>query len=74
MGAALGDGAVDHDDDLVRAFDGRQAVRDDERRAAGLGLLEGLLDELLRGRVEGARGLVEEEDPRPYSNYYLGST
>ena len=60
--AALHDVAALVDQDQVRAQDGRQPVGDGERGAAGHGPFDGRLDEALADGVEGAGGLVEDED------------
>ena len=64
VGAALGDLPVVEDEDLVRVADGREPVRDRDRGAARADGVDGLLDGLLGLRVEGAGGLVEDEDRR----------
>jgi hypothetical protein len=60
--AALRDAAVLHDEDLVRAADGRQAVGDDDRRAAAQQPVERALDQDLRRPVDVRRRLVEDQD------------
>ena len=55
VGAALGDLALVEDDDLVGVADRRQAVGDDERRAALGELLQRLADGALGGDVQRAR-------------------
>src|SRR5258708_17828233 len=62
VGAGGDDAAVVHDDDAVGRLNGRQAVRDDKRRATLHEALEGELHRLLAFRVERAGGLVEEEN------------
>ena len=62
--AALDDLALVHDEDQVGVADGRQAMRDDEGRAAGEQLLQRCLDELLAARVDAGGGLVQDEDAR----------
>src|SRR5207248_11464419 len=64
VGAALHDLPVLHDEDLVRAADGREAVRDHERRAATPQRTQPVLDGRLALRVEARGGLVEDQDPR----------
>ena len=64
MRALLDDPALIHDDDAVGAFDGGEAVRDDERRAALHQRLERLLHGGLALRVERVRRLVEKQDRR----------
>src|SRR5215475_4128736 len=64
MAAVLDDAAALERDDAVRPPHGRQAVRDDQHRAAlGDGLHVGL-DDALTFVVEGAGRLVEDEDAR----------
>src|SRR5437899_4620636 len=53
--AALNDAAVLDDEDLVGAADRRQAVRDDDRRAAVEQAVERPLDQDLRGPVDVGR-------------------
>ena len=64
--ALLDDAAVAHDEDEVRLADGGQAVGDQERRAVAQQVVDGVLDKLLRLRVEdrksGSAGM-----PRPIS-------
>src|SRR5690606_14483973 len=60
--AALHDLSALHHDDFVAVADGAQAVRDDDAGAAAPA--QALVDVLLSGRVEGARGLVEDQDGR----------
>ena len=62
VGAALHDLAALHDDDLVGITDGAQAVRDDDARAAATA--QAFIDMLLGGRIQGAGGLVEDQDGR----------
>ena len=64
LGAALDDLAVLDDEDLVGAADGREAVRDDDRRAAVQQPVERLLDQDLGRPVDVRRRLVEDEDAR----------
>ena len=64
MPALLDDAAVAHDEDEVRLADGGQAVGDQERRAVAQQVVDGVLDKLLRLRVDGGRRLVEHEDAR----------
>jgi hypothetical protein len=64
LGAALHDLTALDDDDLVRAADGREAVGDDDRRAAAQQPIERALDQYL-GRPVDVRGrLIEDQDPR----------
>ena len=51
--ALLDDAAVAHDEDEVRLADGGQAVSDQERRAVAQQVVDGVLDKLLRLRVDG---------------------
>src|SRR5438876_1462456 len=68
VGAALDDlAALDHQD-LIRAADGRQAMRDDEGGTASPQVAEPVLDRRLALRVETGRGLVEDQDPRVGEN------
>ncbi|GJC99127.1 hypothetical protein ColKHC_07953 [Colletotrichum higginsianum] len=63
VSALLDDLAGVHDNDVVGVADGRQAVGDgDDGAVLGRRLLNGTLDALLAGRVEGRGGLVEHED------------
>ena len=55
--------ALEHGD-LVGERDRRQAVGDDERRAARHDLLQRALDLLLGRRVDGRGGVVEDQDAR----------
>jgi hypothetical protein len=59
--------AVEHDD-LVRVADGRQPVRDRDRRPARGELLERCLHQALGLRVEGRGRLVEDEHRRVTEN------
>ena len=65
MRAALDNDAVVEHDDLVGADHRRQAVRDDEGRAAAADPVEGVLDLLLGEAIERRGRLVEDEDRRP---------
>src|SRR5690606_37693360 len=62
--AALDDAALVHDEDLVRALDGGEAVRDDEGGAAAAERAQPVADEGLALGVEAGGGLVEDEDAR----------
>ena len=64
MAAALDDPAGVHHEDDVRAADRGEAVRDHKRRAPVHDLLDGVLDEPLRDRIDGGRRLVEHKDAR----------
>lgn len=57
----LDDPSLVQDDDLVGLDDGREPVRDDERRAPAYGGREVPLDLLLGGRVERGCRLVEDD-------------
>ena len=61
--AAFDDAAPLVDQDQVRPQDRREPVGDGDRGPACLQPLEGLLDQALADRVEGGRGLVEDQDP-----------
>ena len=56
--------AVLHHQDQVRAPYGREPVRYEKARAVLQDVLDGVLNELLRLRVDGARRLVQHEDAR----------
>ena len=58
------DSAVVEQDDPVGQADGGQPVGDDERRAAVHERAESAVDLLLDVHVNGARGVVEDEDRR----------
>ncbi len=60
MGAALNDPALVQDDDLVAVPDGGEAVGDDQAGAAPPAQVP--VDELLGQGVEGAGGLVQDEE------------
>mmetsp|Transcript_5229 Transcript_5229/g.12748 ORF Transcript_5229/g.12748 Transcript_5229/m.12748 type:complete len:296 (+) Transcript_5229:142-1029(+) len=62
--AFLRDAAAVHDADAVRALHGRQAVRDHHHRLPLHQALDCLLHEALARRVQGARGLVQDDDRR----------
>ena len=64
MRARLDDAAGVEDDDEVGLPDGREPVRDDERRAPAQRLGEGRLDCGLGVRVEVRGGLVEDDELR----------
>ena len=64
MRAALDDAAVFEDHDGVGVADGGQAVRDHKRGAATHDAVHTALDELFGARVDGARGLVQDEHRR----------
>ena len=59
MAALLDDGAAADDEDAIRVLHGGQAVGDDHDGSlgAGDGRINGLLDEMLRFRVQRRRGL-----------------
>jgi hypothetical protein len=62
--AALDDAAAVHDQDLVGAADGGQAVRDDEGGAALPQPAEAVADERLALAVQARCRLVEDQDAR----------
>ena len=64
VGAGLDDLAGLEDDDAVGALHGREAVRDDDRRAAAHRRFERGLDHPLAFGVERARRLVEQQQRR----------
>ncbi len=64
MRAPLDDAAAVHDDDLVGADDGAQAMGDDKAGAPFHQCVHGLLDDLLGGRIDAAGRLVEDQDGR----------
>src|SRR5581483_7800453 len=66
--AALDDLARFEHQDLIRAADRRQPMRDDERRPPGSQLAEAILDHLLALAVEARGGFVEDEDARVCEN------
>ena len=64
MGAAFRDlSAADHKD-AVRIADVESLLRHDEARAVSSTFRDRVLNELLRLRIDGARGLVEHKDAR----------
>src|SRR6185503_10962729 len=66
--AALDDLAVFEDQDLVRAADGGETVRDDEGRAAAAKCAQAVLDFRLALAVEARRRFIEDEDRRVREN------
>ena len=64
VAADLGDPAALERDDRVGAADGRQPVRDHERRPVAHQVGERILHQPLRFRVERRRRLVEDQDRR----------
>ncbi|GJC96126.1 hypothetical protein ColKHC_04952 [Colletotrichum higginsianum] len=62
MGAGLDDLPLAQDDDAVGLPDGRQAVGDGDGGAVLGDAVEGGLDDLLAADVDGAGGLVEDDD------------
>ena len=60
----LDDAAAVQDDDGVGGLQGREAVGDDQRRAPAVPLVQGLKDHRLGLGVDGAQGVVEDEDRR----------
>lgn len=59
--ALLHDAALGHDHDVVGLADGRELVRNHNRRAPHRRLVQRLLHDALGVRVQGAGGLVQEE-------------
>ena len=66
MGASLDEFALVEDADEIGIADGGKAVGDDEGGAVGAEAIEGLLDKLFSGVVEGGGGLVEQEEGRVF--------
>ena len=64
MGPSGGDATVFEQCDTVGQGDGREAVGHHQGGAAGQQALEGLVDDLLNMDVDGAGGVVEQEDGR----------
>ena len=64
VAAAFDDAAVVEDHDDIGILDSRQAVRDDEHRAALHQLIHTALDDGLGARVDGRGRLVEDHDRR----------
>ena len=64
MRASLDDAAVVEDDDVVGVLHRRHAVRDDQHRPPLPDLAQRAQDPLLGLRIDGAQGVVEEEDQR----------
>ena len=64
MGAALDDLALVEHDDLVGVDDGREPVRDHQRRAVAARRVERVLDFLLGVAVERRGRFVEHQDRR----------
>ena len=62
MGATLDDAAVFNDQDLVRAANGGEAVRDDEGGAAAHQVGEALLNQGFGFGIEAGGGFVKDED------------
>ena len=60
--AALDDGAILHDQNLIGFEDGGEAVRDDDGSSAGESGIEGTLDGGFRFGIEMSGGLVEDDD------------
>src|SRR5262245_56966403 len=50
------------DQDAIRPLDGREAMRDHQAGAPGEELVDGVLQQMLRLRVDARRGLVEHQD------------
>src|SRR6478736_8629042 len=68
MRALLDEPALFQHDDVVGVHDGREAVRDDERRAVAGDLVERVLDLFLGMAVERARRLVQHQDWRRFQD------
>lgn len=64
MGTAFNDAAVFEDHDGVGVADRGQAVRNHKRGAAAHDAVHAALDRLFGARVDGARGLVQDEHRR----------
>src|SRR5688572_19683715 len=64
MRAALHNASAFHYQNLIRAPNRREAVRDHKSRAALHQISETLLDSSFRFRVEARRGFIENQDPR----------
>src|SRR3954451_24073698 len=64
MRAVLDDAAVLEDDDAVGATDGREAMRDEDRRQSARQLEEAVEERGLRAYVEVRRRLGENENAR----------
>lgn len=64
QGAGVDDPAVVKDGDPVGEFQGRSAVRDDQRGATPGVLAQPVVDLRLHPGVDGRRGVVEDEDRR----------
>ena len=64
MRAALDDLSVVNDQDHIRTADGGQAVRNDEGRASGHHLFDGVLDQPLCDRIDRAGRFVKDENTR----------
>ena len=60
MAALLHDLSVGQDNDVVGILNGAQAVGDDQHGADVLHLLQGVLDEHFRFRVDVGRGFIED--------------
>jgi hypothetical protein len=64
MGARVRELPPAKDQDPIRPADLAEPVRDDESRAPPGNAEQGALDLVLRGAVDGARGIVEDQDAR----------
>ena len=64
VGALLDDAAVVEHDDAVGEVERRAAVGDEERRPVRHDLAQRIVDRLLGPGVDGAGGVVEDQDPR----------
>ena len=63
VGTHFADLSLMHDDDLVRALDGREAVRDDERGASFDHAAEGVANPKFGFRIDAGGGLIEDQNP-----------
>ena len=64
MGPPLHDAPLFQDEDLIRSLDRGEAVGDYKNRPAFQEAIHSLLDQPFSLRVQGARGLVEDQDRR----------
>src|SRR5690349_7197557 len=68
VSAALQDTSVFDDQNLIRAADGRKAVRDDERGAAFHQIPEPFLNQRLRFGIEAGGSFVQDQNARVGKN------
>ena len=61
MGALFDDVAIFHNEDKVGVADCRKTVSDDEARFVPHEIIHGLLNENFGTRIDGARGLIQDE-------------